>query len=242
MEEDRLETRLEWKAYLKGNWPRIRRQSFNLAQSWMDSLHLANTAGEELLFSKALYRVTDEAAVTAALESYPAFEPADTTPGSFVWLNESRTVMGNVRVGAAALELECNSKERLERGKLLLSDIAGQSLRHLRDEFTTQKELKKRAMSGPPGPRRDEGPNEIPKELQHELIGRYLEDHYGKWPDIALPALGGKTPREAARTPKGRTQLIALLKDIENGEDRKRRDGEPFYDVSRLRAELGLND
>jgi hypothetical protein len=56
-----------------------------------------------------------------------------------------------------------------------------------------------------------------------------------------LPALDGKTPRQAARTAKGRNQLVDLLKFIENGEERKRRLGEVAYDVSRLRAQLLLD-
>jgi len=126
----------------------------------------------------------------------------------------------------------------MERGKLLLSNIAGESLRHLRDEFTTQKELRNRAIKGHRGVKESEG--KIPGEELDAAMGRFLEDHYRDWPDTKLPALGGKTPREAVRTAKGRKQVIAVLKDVENGEDRKRQAGEPFYDVARLRAELGL--
>lgn len=57
---------------------------------------------------------------------------------------------------------------------------------------------------------------------------------------MKLPALGGLTPREAAKTPGGRRKLETLLKDFENGEDRKRRAGEYAYDIAKLRAELGM--
>jgi hypothetical protein len=60
-------------------------------------------------------------------------------------------------------------------------------------------------------------------------------------PDDHIGMLGlGRLRREAVRTAKGRKQLIDVLKDIENGEDRKRQAGELFFDVARLRAELGL--
>jgi hypothetical protein len=242
MEADRRDRGLEWRGYLKANWPRIRRESYEIAARWMDSLRLANTDGEELLFSKAMYRISDAAGVLAALQSRPEFQPAgseDEPAGSLAWLKEAGTVMGNIRAGEIALELECNSKERLERGKLLLSNLAGGSLRHLRDEFTTLAELKARTASGQStgGPKQAE----IPKEIAHAEITRLLENHYSTWPDTELPALDGKTPRQAARTPAGRLQLIELMKDMENGEDRKSRAGEPFYDFSRIRTELGLD-
>lgn len=241
MEEDRGKAGVDWPEYLKRNWPRIRRVSFEIAASRMESLRLSNTDGEELLFSKAVYRVIDEAAATEALRNCPEFHAEYSQEEAreyFVWLNERQTVMGSIRIGRDELGLECNSRQRMERGKLLLSNIAGESLRHLRDEFTTQKELRNRAIKGHRGVKESEG--KIPGEELDAAMGRFLEDHYRDWPDTKLPALGGKTPREAVRTAKGRKQVIAVLKDVENGEDRKRQAGEPFYDVARLRAELGL--
>ncbi len=241
MEADREEAGLEWQAYLKENWPRVRRQSFELAENWTESLRFSNTDGEELLFSKAVYQVIDEAAAMEALRRCPEFQSEfDREPESFVWLNAGQTVLGNIRVGTDELVLECNSRERLDRGKLLLSSIAGASLRHLRDEFTTQKELKSRAAAEPRAARPPDQ-EEIPKEIRDQAIGRFIEEHYRTWPDVKLPALGGKTPRDAVKTEKGRKQVIAVLKDIENGEGRKKKAGEPFYDVARLRAELGLD-
>jgi hypothetical protein len=229
MEEDRRNTGLEW------DWPRIRRRSFEITASQMESLRLANSDGEELLFSKAVYRTTGEAAAIGALRNCPEFHAEDGQ--SFVWLDDRQTVIGNVRIGGDELVLECNSRQRMERGKLLLSSIASESLRHLRDEFTTQKELKSRAASGSPRVQPDQ--REMPEEVR-EHVARYLEDHYRGWLDMKLPALDGNTPRKAVRTAEGRKQVIAVLKDIENGEDRKRQAGEPFYDVTRLRVELGL--
>jgi hypothetical protein len=236
MEEDRRNAGLEWREYLKGNWPRIRRRSFEIAANWRESVRLANSDGEELLFSKAVYGIIDEAAVIAGLRNCPAFHAED--GHDFVWLDERRTVLGNIRIGSDELVLECNSRQRLERGKLLPSSVAGKSLRHLRDEFTTQKELKSRAAAGHSGVRPDE--KEMPEEVR-EQVASYLEDHYRQWLDMKLPALDGNTPRKAMRTVQGRKQVIAVLKDIENGEDRKRQAGEPFYDVTRLRVELGLD-
>lgn len=80
----------------------------------------------------------------------------------------------------------------------------------------------------------------VPKRVEREITGRFLEDHYRKWLDDKLPILGGKTPREAARDFDGREQLVALLKDLENHEARRARDRETGYDVRWLWRELGI--
>jgi len=236
MDERREEAGLDWASYLKRNWPRIRRHSFELGRDWMQSLQLSNTDGEELLFSKAVYTMADADAVSAALRASPVLEDES---DSFVWVNEHKTVLGNIRVAGKELLLECNSRERLDRGKRLLGKLAKKWLRHVRDEFTTQKELKSQAVARPHGTRAQN--TGIPNDAEDAAITRMLEDHYRRWPDEGIPALEGKTPREAARTPEGREKLRTLLKDFENGEERKKRGGEPFYDVGRLLVELGLD-
>ncbi|MGH7295118.1 MAG: hypothetical protein ACRELB_09305 [Polyangiaceae bacterium] len=58
------------------------------------------------------------------------------------------------------------------------------------------------------------------------------------WPDTALPALGGRTPREAAGSSRHRAKLDVLLKELENHEARQP-EGERF-DMAMLRTELGM--
>jgi hypothetical protein len=135
---------------------------------------------------------------------------------------------------------ESNSKKRHERGKRMLARLAGPALKHLRDEFTTQREMKRRAVNDPreAEPARDE----IPPEVRNKLITEYMEQHAAKWPDMAIPALGGQTPRQAVKTAAGRLKVAALLRDFENLEAHKRQTGEPYCDVARIRAELGLKE
>ena len=244
MEEDRLRTGMPWPEYLKHNLPRIRRQPEELHAEWIESLQLSNTDGEELLFSKAVYRVVDHAALMAVLRSHPEISKDDEGQ-RFVWLRgpaeeEGRTVLGSIRIEDAEIVFESNSKQRHERGKRMLAKLAGPELKHLRDEFTTQREMKRRAANEPRAaePVRDE----IPPEVRHKLITEYMEQQTAKWPDMKLPALGGNTPRQAVKTAAGRLKVAALLRDFENLEGHKRQTGEPYCDVARLRAELGLKE
>jgi hypothetical protein len=100
--------------------------------------------------------------------------------------------------------------------------------------------MKRRAVTEPRAtePVRDE----IPPEVRHKLIAEYMEQHTAKWPDMAIPALDGKTPRQAVKTAAGRLKVAALLRDFENLEEHKRQTGEPYCDVARIRAELGLKE
>jgi len=70
-----------------------------------------------------------------------------------------------------------------------------------------------------------------------------LRRHYEGWPDEPVPALGGKTPKAAVRTKKGRLAVIELLKDFEIHKARKaqREGGEPF-DFGFLWKRLGLEN
>ena len=50
-----------------------------------------------------------------------------------------------------------------------------------------------------------------------------------------------RTPREASRDAEGRAHLIALLKSIENSEERERIEGRAWFDVAKLKSELGVD-
>jgi len=80
----------------------------------------------------------------------------------------------------------------------------------------------------------------VPKHVERKVMKRFLDDHYRKWLDDKLPMLGGKTPREAARDFDGRERLVAVLKDLENLEARRKRDTGFGYDTLWLWRELGI--
>jgi len=70
----------------------------------------------------------------------------------------------------------------------------------------------------------------IPPELAADIIKQYKDRHCQTWPDEPLPALDGRTAREAARIAKLRPRLVDLLKDMENHEARAERPDHPAYD------------
>jgi hypothetical protein len=66
--------------------------------------------------------------------------------------------------------------------------------------------------------------------------------HYATWPDDPLPALGGKTARQAVKTKSGRLAVLNLIRDMEHGEARGSKAGEPAFDFAPLRKTLGLEN
>ena len=85
-------------------------------------------------------------------------------------------------------------------------------------------------------------PPDIPLEVQRQIIHDYLQRHYEGWLDIPLPVLGGKSPLQAVKSKKGRTEVIELLKSIEQLEQRRTaQTGGEAFDVRPLWERLGLN-
>jgi len=81
--------------------------------------------------------------------------------------------------------------------------------------------------------------SQTPTDEEAAILRAYKEQHYAAWLDQAIPALSGKTPREAARTKVGRARVALLLRDIENHEAHLP-DGVRF-DFTRLRRQLQLD-
>jgi len=145
--------------------------------------------------------------------------------------------LGGVVLWENRLELECLSRERLTAGKSLLTQILGRLITHRGDTFESLEQTMAKPEKRPRG--KPEQPS-LPPKVVAQIVQQELDKHYATWPDVPLPALGGQTPRQAVRTPEGRKQVEEILKQMEYGEEHKRRQGEPYYDANRLRRELRL--
>ena len=202
---------------------------------------LRNFEGDVLEFSNATYEILDEAAALTALRGCAEFEETEaegdkSKPIGFAWLGETlgkdmRRSYGRIEMSGGRLRLECNSRKRLEMGRKLIAKLAGSSVKHLADSYETAASAMKR---GQPG-----GGTPVDPEISKEVITQYKELHYAKWPDEQLPALGGKSPRDAMGTQAGRQAVADLIRDMESREKRAVHGG-GTYDFSKLRAALGL--
>jgi hypothetical protein len=229
---------LSWDAFLRANSHRLRQRASGLLKKPAPTPRVLSAEGDPMVFSRAMYELLDEDALRGALDASEAFERVEE---GYTWLEpeaagaSGRRILGTVKISGQRVTLECTTRQRLDRGKALLGRLAGAALRPLGDEFTSvESALRNRDRAAP-------APSGLPPEVERELIGKMYEDHYTKWLDMKLPALDGRTPREAAAMPEMRSALVDLLKYIENGEALKRKAGEPSYDVSRLKVKLGVD-
>ena len=170
---------------------------------------LVNFEGEEILLGKAVFDVTDPDQARTRLAAAEDLEGPDER-GRFRWLllEEERpqggppgeTVRGwmDLSPDGARLIFETNSRERLERGKQLLGRLLEGIARHRIDELSDLRSLVERDLEEGREVPRD---SEIPPEVEAELLEKFHVEHLDRWIEMELPALGGLTPREAARSP-----------------------------------------
>ena len=144
-------------------------------------------------------------------------------------------LLGTLVLGPERLILETTSEARAERGRSFVEDLLGDAVRF---RAAASEDLAQ-ALARIPPPER-EAPSSVPPEVQHEVVTQFYEQHYRSWLDEPVPALGGRTPRHAARLKTVRNQVIDLLKGLENRMERERQAGRPAYDVQWMWAELGL--
>src|SRR5438132_1045487 len=203
---------------------------------------LRNTDGEELLFTTDHFSL--EAGVRAELEARlraieGAQPPEEGGEDCFSFLRSGNamhkdwenTVIARAWVSEETLKLESNSIARADELRCRIEEACTGLLRHRAREHSDPLALAERS---PPS----EPEGELPPGVQQRLVRDLKERHYADWPDQPLPALGGKTPRDAARTRRGRAQVDLLLRQFEYGEGRL--PAAERFDISSLRARLGL--
>ncbi|MGH2913798.1 MAG: hypothetical protein ACRDMX_02300 [Solirubrobacteraceae bacterium] len=216
---------------------------------------MVNTDKDPLCLIKATVAVTDTTEVVAGLSEHPDFRIED---GTITWwgreldaleretsraelramlmergetaeLSEPDTpprwLRGSLTLEADALEVDVNSRERLERLMAVL------------DEIGTSPTVVKQLVIDPAQdmalPRVGSAIGAVTSEEAEAAWRRH-------WPDQQLPALGGITPRRAARSERRKPWLEALLREMEHDADQLARRGRRATDVDSLRAELGM--
>ncbi len=166
---------------------------------------------------------------------------------------EAETQQGKVMRSLGSLELrgkrlvfETQSLPRLQAGKRELEAMLAGVATHRADSIQDQEALlgevwrnrgRERDAARPETPAIEDF---IPPEILKEAFDKAMERIYGNWLDEPIPYLGGKTPRQAVKTAKGRKLVNRLLKEYENQAERDKKEGRPTYDFSRFRRELDL--
>lgn len=120
------------------------------------------------------------------------------------------TVLGHIEINDSRLTVTVNSAQRAATIQQEIEKRLGSAARLRLDEISDLEALMKA------GDKRPHTENELmdhPEVQQH--IGQMLKAHWDNWVHQKIPALGGKTPKQAVRTADGREAVEALLLDAE---------------------------
>jgi hypothetical protein len=177
--------------------------------------------GEELVWwgreLDELERASGEAEVRAMLREQGENPDELVTEGPQRWLR------GRIKPLGDGLEIDVNSRERLERFLGLLRGLG------------EEPEVSERLVIDPA--------QDMPQMRAGQLLAiGGSEASQAAWlahfPDQRLPALGDRTPREAGLRPRDAPRLEALLREFEHDADILRERGRPAPDIDLLREEL----
>jgi hypothetical protein len=227
--------------FVRGNAHRLHRMLADLHRQSMEGLKVVNNEGEAVEFGRSEYEVTDDAALLSALRAVEVLREDAAGPAGthgFTWLQpmgEMIRPFGHVEASAGRLLLEAQSRTRLQTLRGLIESNAGGLVRHVRDFYESVADILAAKRSGP-------APASPAAEIEREALLAFKSAHYKSWPDDPLPALGGKTARQAVRTKKGRQAVRDLLRMLENDEQREGKRGGVAYDFNVIRRELGLDE
>ena len=158
--------------------------------------------------------------------------------------NWDNTVLGNITINGNCMTIEVNSENRAEKIRqqieTLLKEKAVYKTSVLQSVEQAMEEIEEREDSPEALFERQEQEkfSQLP-EVQ-EALRSMMEKHWQTWPDQKIPALGNKTPRQAAKTALGREQLEALFLLYESYTGKPQ--GVPQPDTRQLRSMLGLDD
>jgi hypothetical protein len=243
--------------------------AFIVTNFWLDAAlkaaqgrnrpELLNSEGDPLDFTTLHFPLqagVKPEQVRTALAAVPALRQED--PGFWNWLDapgagpqiaprrgkaqtffstmeDGSLVLGTLALKGRRLSLEVNSTARAERGRALLGPVLAGLVGPPLIERT---DLEQMLAAERPPPK----PSGLSPEDERALIRQSLEDHYRHILDQPIPSLGGKSPRAAAKTPKGREKVVAWLKTLEN-HSAKRPAGDPIgeYDFGWMWRELGVD-
>jgi hypothetical protein len=234
--------------------------AFMFSTLWLDDVlrralspvlpEIQNTDGEPLEFITLHFPLLSKAklpAIGAALDALPVLIKENDS--FWNWLETTKksgkaparkgaTVLGNVEITTRAVTLSVNSQGRATRGQAMLEAALGGLVRAPLLERQTVEQM---MASTPLRSARNAEPPPLPPNELKRVVHQGLTDHYRHTLDEPIPALGNRSPRQAAKTARGRDKVISWLKMLENGSGRQDPD-DPMasYDFTWMWEELGV--
>lgn len=228
-----------------------------IARTWLDQwfapaplpkIQDAST-GDPLLLVTDHYRVLDAAALAAALGSQPDVGG----DGQQGWnriiggTDSAQRSLSTINPGRSTdrVELFHRTQRLADEGRAWFEGVSGAAVQHLTREITDPAGHLAQAGGGDTGrtPRSSSASTpDLPPELIAQAIEQVLHRHHANWADETIPALGGRTPRQAITTPAGLERVKGLLREYEAGErQQSAAQGRPAVSYQFLWDALGIS-
>lgn len=152
------------------------------------------------------------------------------------------TVMGRLQIDGEELKIHVNSANR---AALAREEVEKRLGSHAIHRSTVLQSVESLARERDEGGSRDDTPggmneqDELMKipEVQAQMQAM-MEKHWENWYDLEIPALGDRTPREAAKDSDGREMLEALILEFRRTAPKTNIPYQPNWD--QMRERLGL--
>lgn len=151
---------------------------------------------------------------------------------------DGRTVLGHLELKGKSLLINVNSAARAQRVTELVTKAAGEQLKQPLTTIRTVEQM----MAEEQDELNLDDADEVPPEIARQIIQEHMNRHYRETLDAPIPALGGKSPRQAARSKAGRAKVVDWLKKLENNSAKHRNDAIEEYDFGWMWVELGLQE
>ena len=222
---------------------------------------MRNTDGDPLELTTLTYELGVPAAeaverltplATLRDEAHVADEAFDTTgalcSATLTWIKAGNrkmkdwdnTTLGTLHVNESRLVVEVNSARRRRRIEKEIAKHLGSAATLVDTTVTDITEALERRSASATGPFASPPPQDTAPsspELQ-ALEAELARKHWEAWLDTKIPALGNRTPRQAAKSASGRERLEALLVSYGQHGAGRRNVLEP--DLTALKRKLGM--
>jgi hypothetical protein len=228
-----------------------------IARAWLDQwfapaplpqMQDAST-GDPLLLVTDHYRVHDAVTLAAALAAQPDVS-GDARQGWSRMIggaDGAQRSLSTINPGRSTdrVELFHRTQRLADVGRAWFEDLAGAAVQHLTREITDPAGHLARANGGNTGGTSRSSSTstpDLPPEAVAQAIEQVLHRHYASWVDEIIPALGGRTPRQAITTPAGLERVKGLLREYEEGErTQSAAQGRPAVSYQFLWDALGIS-
>ncbi|OPY69092.1 MAG: hypothetical protein A4E57_01397 [Syntrophorhabdaceae bacterium PtaU1.Bin034] len=216
-------------------------------ESRLPAMH--NTDGDPIIFCKLYFTIHKRAGLEDLLSGLKDVD-YDEENKTWVWLKKKKkgsklvlgtaTTLGTITIKRKYLVAETNSENRadiiidkLEKELKGAVSYKKAEYRNIDDILPLSDEERQKA---------DEAHKKLMAQPEvQKVLGKMIADYYLKeWIKEAIPALGGKTPLEAAKTEKGKQQLRQLIDGFDQRHTSMPPDSAADFDFDKLRKKLGL--